>query len=63
LPSGTQVGVELATIIESSNGDWSGTIQGPWSSELVFIVEIYAIPARCNVIMARKITGYNFRQF
>ncbi len=30
----SQFGVEVAAIIKSTNGDWSGTIQGPWSSEL-----------------------------
>jgi hypothetical protein len=34
LSPGTQYGIELAAVIESNNGDWSGTIQGPWSSEL-----------------------------
>jgi ATP-dependent protease ClpP protease subunit len=34
LAAGTQYGIEVATIIQSTNGDWAGTIQGPWSSEI-----------------------------
>jgi len=30
----TQYGIEVANIIDSTNSDWSGTIQGPWGSEL-----------------------------
>jgi Fibronectin type III domain len=30
----TQYGIEVATVIQSLNGDFAGTIQGPWSSEL-----------------------------
>jgi len=32
----TQYGLEMATVIDSTNSDWSGTIQGPWSSEATF---------------------------
>jgi hypothetical protein len=30
----TQYGIEVSNIIDSTNSDWSGTIQGPWGSEL-----------------------------
>jgi hypothetical protein len=42
LTPGAQYGVEVSVTIDSSNGDWSGTIQGPWSSEQT--VNTYPIP-------------------
>ena len=33
----TQYGIEVATTIQSTNGDFAGTILGPWSAELAVI--------------------------
>jgi cellulose 1,4-beta-cellobiosidase len=63
LAPGSQYGVEAAAVLESSNGDWAGTIQSAWSSELTVYTASACLPARCNVIMARVITGFEFRQF
>jgi hypothetical protein len=59
----TQYGIEVATVIESTNGDWAGTIQGPWSAELTITTPPYQLPARCNVVMARKIYGWTIKTF
>ena len=34
LAAGTQYGIEIATVIQSTNSDFAGSIQGPWSSEI-----------------------------
>ncbi len=33
----TQYGIEIASVIQSTNSDWAGTIQGPWTSEITVI--------------------------
>jgi hypothetical protein len=33
----TQYGIEIASVIQSTNSDWSGTIQGAWTSEITVI--------------------------
>jgi hypothetical protein len=46
----TQYGVESAYTIQSSNGDWAGTIQGPWSAELALITPAFGTQA--TVVLA-----------
>jgi Fibronectin type III domain len=42
LTPGSQYGVEVSVIIASANSDWSGTVQGPWSSEVTMVT--YPVP-------------------
>ncbi|HEV8068693.1 MAG TPA: fibronectin type III domain-containing protein [Planctomycetaceae bacterium] len=65
LTPGTQYGIEIATSIDSTNGDWStpGGIVGRWSSELTTVTPINAIPARCWIVAARKIDGWSVHTF
>lgn len=71
LTPGTQYGIEIAAVIDSSNGDWSGTIQGPWSSEIT-VTTLPGLPASGSFISdyqtgrpagyrARRVEGVRFR--
>ncbi len=57
LSPGTQYGIEVDASIQSTNGDWAGSIVGPWSSELV-ATTVGQLPARCNIVMGRVIDGW-----
>jgi hypothetical protein len=46
----TQYGVESSYVIQSSNGDWAGTIQGPWGAELTLITPAFGTQA--TVVLA-----------
>jgi hypothetical protein len=63
LTPGTQYGIEIASVIQSTNSDWSGSIQGAWTSEITVVTPINAIPARCNVVMARVVHGWTVENF
>jgi ATP-dependent protease ClpP protease subunit len=42
----TQYGIEIASVIQSTNGDWEGTIQSPWTMEITVVTP--ALPPPVN---------------
>ena len=52
LTAAAQYGVEVAVIIQSSNGDWNGGVQSPWSSE----VDATTYPVPRDTLIRQSVT-------